>query len=98
MPEWRQKIIFGRGSLENPIVYSATIPLVLSINGIKLTGWRPVIVGIVIGFAAILGYSAAAGAPALAWLPFTFMAIPFLVGNALVCLFIARAMLRTVKA
>ena len=59
--------------------------------------WRPAIGGLALGFAAILGYSAWAGAPALAWLPFTFMAIPFLVVNALVCLFIARAMLRTVK-
>ncbi|MBS1152930.1 MAG: peptidase [Myxococcaceae bacterium] len=97
IPEWLQKIIFGRGSLANPIVYSAAIPLLLSFIAIKLKAWRPVVGGLALGFAAILGYSAWAGAPALAWLPFTFMAIPFLVLNALVCLFIARAMLRTVK-
>ena len=35
-----------------------------------------------------------AHAPALAWLPFTFLAIPWLAVNALICLFVARAMLR----
>ncbi len=97
IPEWLSKIIFGRGSLANPIVYSALIPVVLSIIAIKFTAWRPVIGGLALGFAGILGYSAWAGAPALAWLPFTFLAIPFLVVNAMVCLFVARAMLRTVK-
>ena len=97
IPEWLQKIIFGRGSLANPIVYSAAIPVVLSFIAIKFKAWRPVVGGLALGFAAILGYSAWAGAPALAWLPFTFMAIPFLVLNALICLFVARAMLRTVK-
>ena len=33
-------------------------------------------------------------APALAWMPFTFLAIPWLAVNAIVCLFIARAMLK----
>ena len=32
--------------------------------------------------------------PALSWLPFTFLAIPWLVINAAVCLLIARAMLK----
>ena len=97
IPEWLQKIIFGRGSLANPLVYSAAIPLLLSVFAIKFKGWRPVVGGVALGFAAILGYSAWAGAPALAWLPFTFLAIPFLVVNALLCLFVSRAMLRTVK-
>ncbi len=97
IPEWLQKIIFGRGSLANPIVYSASLPLLLSFIAIKFKAWRPAVGGLALGFAAILGYSAWAGAPALAWLPFTFMAIPFLVLNALVCLFVARAMLRPVK-
>jgi serine protease len=35
-----------------------------------------------------------ANAPALSWLPFTFLAIPWLVVNALICLFVARAMLK----
>jgi serine protease len=97
IPEWLQKIIFGRGSVANPIVYSAALPLVLSLFAIKLKGLRPVVGGLSLGFAGILAYSAWAHAPALAWLPFTFLAIPFLVCNALVCLFIARAMLRKEK-
>ena len=32
--------------------------------------------------------------PALAWMPFNFLALPWLVINTVVCLFIARALLR----
>ncbi len=92
--EWLRKLVFGRGTVANPIVYSAALPIVLSLFAIGAKGFRPVVGGIAIGFAAILGYSAWAHAPALAWLPFGFMAIPWLVGNAIVCLFIARAMIR----
>jgi serine protease len=94
LPDWFNAIIFGRGSLANPIVYSAAIPMLASIFAITFKGLRPVVGGLAIGFAGILGYSAWAKAPALAWLPFTFLAIPWLVGNALVCLFVARAMLK----
>lgn len=94
LPEWLQKIIFGRGSLANPLVYSAAVPIVLSLFAIKLEGMRPVVAGVALGFAGILGYTVWAKAPALAWLPFTFLAIPWLVVNALVCVVIARALLR----
>jgi|CXWL01.1.fsa_nt_gi serine protease len=94
IPDWLQRIIFGRGSMANPLVYSAAIPVVLSIVAVSMKALRPVAGGVAIGFAAILAYSAWAHAPALAWLPFTFMAIPWLVVNALVCLFVARALLR----
>lgn len=97
IPEWLQKIIFGRGSLANPMVYSAAIPLVLSFFAIKWKHLRPIIGGLSIGFAGILGYTIFANAPALAWLPFTFLAIPWLGFNVLVCLFIARAMLKKEK-
>ncbi len=94
LPDWLGRIIFGRGSLANPLIYSAALPLLASLFAIKFKSFRPVAGGIAIGFAGILAYSAWAHAPALAWLPFTFLAIPFLVANALVCLFIARAMLK----
>ncbi|MEW5737801.1 MAG: S8 family peptidase [Myxococcota bacterium] len=94
LPDWLNKIIFGRGSLANPIVYSAAIPVAASLFAIKFKGIRAVVGGLAIGFAGILAYSAWAHAPALAWMPFTFLAIPWLVGNALVCLFVARAMLK----
>jgi serine protease len=98
IPDWLQKIIFGRGSLANPVVYSAAIPIVGSLIAIKWKGLRPIIGGLAMGFAGILGYSAWAHAPALAWLPFTFLAIPWLAVNALVCLFVARAMLKKERA
>ncbi len=92
IPDW-ERIIFGRGKLANPLFYSALIPLVASVIAIKLKGLRPVIAGLAIGFAGFLGYAAFAHAPGLAWLPFQFLAIPWLVVNAFVCLFVARAML-----
>ncbi len=94
IPDWLNRIIFGRGSLANPLVYSAALPVVLSIFAIKWKGLRPVVGGLAIGFAAILGYTIWANAPALAWMPFTFLAIPWLAVNALVCLFVSRAMLK----
>lgn len=94
LPDWLGRIIFGRGKLANPLVYSALLPSVLAIIAVKAKGLRPVAGGLSIGFAAILGYAAWAHAPALAWLPFTFLALPWLTVNALICLFVARAMLR----
>lgn len=94
LPDWLNRIIFGRGSTANPIIYSAAIPIIGAIIAVSAKSLRPVIGGLAVGFGAILAYSAWAHAPALAWLPFTFMALPWLVVNALICLFIARAMLR----
>ena len=94
IPDWLNRIIFGRGSLANPIVYSALIPIVASLFALKFKDARPVVGGLAIGFGAILGYSVWANAPALAWMPFTFLAIPWLVVNALICLFVSRAMLK----
>lgn len=94
IPDWLNDIIFGRGTLANPLVYSAIAPVVLSLVAIKVKGMRPAVGGVALGFAGILAYTAWAKAPALAWLPFTFLAIPWLVVNTLVCLFVARAMLK----
>ncbi|MHB8872333.1 MAG: DUF5942 domain-containing protein [Myxococcaceae bacterium] len=97
IPDW-EKIIFGRGKLANPLFYSALIPIGVSFFGMKWRSLRPVIGGLAIGFAGFLSYTAWAKAPALAYLPFTFIAIPWLVLNALVCLVVARAMLKAEKA
>ncbi len=94
LPDWLNRIIFGRGSLANPLVYSALLPVVASLIAIKVKVIRPIVGGLAIGFAAILSYAAWAKAPPLAYLPLTYMAIPWLVGNALLCLFVARAMIR----
>ncbi len=93
LPDW-QKIIFGRGKLANPLFYSAAIPLVLSFLAINWKGLRPAVGGLAMGFAGFLAYSAWAKAPGLAYLPFSFLAMPWLVVNTVLCLFIARAMLR----
>jgi serine protease len=93
IPDW-ERIIFGRGKLANPLFYSALIPLGASIIAIKATSLRPVIAGLSLGFAGFLAYAVFAKAPALAWMPFQFMAVPWLVLNAMVCLFITRAMLK----
>jgi serine protease len=93
IPDW-QRIIFGRGRLANPLFYSALVPLVLSLVAIKAKGLRPLIAGLSLGFAAFLAYAAWAKAPALSYLPFTFLAIPWLLTNALLCLVVSRAMLK----
>lgn len=98
LPDWLNRIIFGRGSLANPLIYSALIPVVAALFGIKLKGARPAIGGLALGFAGILAYTAWANTPPLAWLPLKVMALPWLVVNTLVCLFIARAMLRKERA
>lgn len=92
IPDW-QRIIFGRGTV-NPLFYSALIPLVLSLPAITWRGFRPAVGGLALGFAGFLAYAAWAGAPALAWMPFTFLAKPWLGFNTVVCLVIARAMLK----
>ncbi len=91
--DW-QRIIFGRGRLANPLFYSALIPLVGSIFAIGIRSIRPLIAGLAMGFAGFLSYAAWARAPGLSYLPFHFLALPWLIANAVVCLVIARAMLR----
>lgn len=93
MPDWRD-ILFGRGKTANPLFYSALIPTVLSLLAIGMKGLRPLIAGLSVGFAGFLAYAAWSKAPALAWMPFEFLAVPWLIVNALVCLFITRAMLK----
>ena len=93
IPDW-QRIIFGRGRLANPLFYSALAPVLLSLFAIKAKSLRPVVGGLSLGFAAFLAYAALARAPALSYLPFTFLAIPWLATNAIVCLVVTRAMLK----
>ncbi|WP_224362346.1 S8 family serine peptidase [Hyalangium versicolor] len=93
IPDW-ERIIFGRGKLANPLFYSALIPTVLSIFAIKFRALRPAIGGLALGFAGFLGYAAWSKAPGLAYMPFSFLAMPWLVVNMLICTFIGRAMLK----
>lgn len=93
IPDW-SGWLFGRGRTASPFFYSALIPLLGSFVAIGAQGLRPVFAGLAVGFAGFLGYAWWAQAPALAYLPFSFLAGPWLVLNALVCLFIARALLQ----
>jgi serine protease len=97
IPDW-ERIIFGRGKLANPLFYSAIIPMVLSFFAIKFRGLRPAIGGLAIGFAGFLGYAAWSKAPGLSYMPFTFLAMPWLIVNTAICVFIARAMLKKYSA
>ncbi len=94
LPDWLANIFFGRGKLANPLVYSAAPALAVALLA---RFWKPVAPlagGVAIGFAGILAYSAWAKAPALAWLPFTALAVPWLVVNSVLCLLLARALIR----
>jgi len=97
LPDW-QRWLFGRGRLASPLFYSALIPLIASIFAVPQKSLRRVIAGLSLGFAGFLAYAGWAKAPALAYLPFTFMARPWLVVNAVVCVLLARALLRRDKA
>ncbi len=94
LPEWLLRLIFGRGTVASPIVYSALIPFVLSLLAIGVKSLRHAVGGLSLGFAAILAYAAWSHTPPLAWMPITYMALPWLVFNTGICLFIARALLR----
>jgi serine protease len=93
IPDW-ERIVFGRGRLANPLFYSALIPLVGSVFAIGIRGVRQLVAGLAMGFAGFLLYAAWSRAPGLAFLPFHFLALPWLIANAVICLFIARALLK----
>jgi serine protease len=93
IPDW-QRIIFGRGRLANPLFYSALIPLVGSMIAIGIRSLRPLVAGLAMGFAGFLAYAAWTRAPGLSYLPFHFLALPWLIVNAVICLVLARAMLK----
>lgn len=93
IPDW-ERIIFGRGRTVSPLFYSALIPVLLSLPAIGWKGLRPAVGGLALGFAGFLAYSAWAGAPALSWMPFTFLAKPWLGFNTVLCIIVARAMLK----
>ena len=90
IPDW-QRIIFGRGKLANPLFYSALIPLLALVPRHGFKGLRPVVAAWRSASPASLATRPGPSAPALAWMPFTFLALPWLVFNTVVCLFIARA-------
>ena len=92
LPDWG-KWLFGPGRA-SPIFYSALIPFGLSVLGYFWKGSRQVMAGVCLGFAAFLSYCAWSGAPAIAWMPLRFIAIPFLLVNVALCLLFGRALMR----
>jgi serine protease len=92
IPDWG-RWLFGPGRA-SPVFYSALIPLALSIVGYSWKGSRQVIAGVCLGFAAFMSYAVWSGAPAIAWMPLRFIAIPWLIVNVAVCLFLGRALIR----
>ncbi|HMK74278.1 MAG TPA: DUF5942 domain-containing protein, partial [Myxococcaceae bacterium] len=92
IPDW-ERIVFGRGRLAHPLFYSALIPILVALPAMGWKSFRPVAAGIALGFAGFLAYAAWTRAPGLSWLPFHFLALPWLLGNALVSAILARALL-----
>jgi serine protease len=92
IPDWGEWF-FGPGKA-SPLFYSALIPLIASIIGYAAKGTRQIMGGLCFGFASLLAYSAWAGTPALAWMPLRVIAVPYLLTNVVVCLFLGRALIR----
>ena len=93
LPDW-ERILFGRGRLANPLMYSALIPGAGALLALKWRALRPVVAGLSLGFAGFLLYAAWAKAPGLAYLPFTFLARPWLIVNGVLAALVSRGMLR----
>src|SRR5262245_41503672 len=93
IPDW-ERILFGRGRLASPLMSSALVPGLAALFAIRWRALRPVVAGLSLGFAGFLLYAAWAKAPGIAYLPFTFLARPWLVINGIVAALVCRSMLR----
>ena len=93
LPDW-ERILFGRGKLASPLMYSALVPAIAALLAVRWRALRPVVAGLSLGFAGFLLYAAWAKAPGIAYLPFTFLARPWLVLNGVAAALVCRAMLR----
>ena len=93
LPDW-ERILFGRGRLASPLMYSALVPGISALLALRWRTLRPVVAGLSLGFAGFLLYAAWAKAPGIAYLPFTFLARPWLVLNGALAALVCRAMLR----
>ncbi|HZJ55934.1 MAG TPA: S8 family peptidase [Myxococcaceae bacterium] len=93
IPDW-ERILFGRGRLASPLMYSALLPGIAALVALRWRALRPVVAGLSLGFAGFLLYAAWAKAPGIAYLPFTFLARPWLVLNGVLAALLCRSMLR----
>jgi serine protease len=92
LPDMDQ-LLFGGGTNANPLFYSALIPGLISLVGVRLPGARRLVAGLCCGFAGSLAAAAWHGWPELSVLSERWASVPWLAANAVVCLFIARAMM-----
>lgn len=91
MPDWGAGLS-AHGA--NPLFYSALIPILFAFVGFRRSGWQGAIAGIAVGWAAMLLMRAFSGSPAVAWMPVSFLSVPWLIVNVLVLFVLARAALR----
>jgi hypothetical protein len=91
LPDMDQ-LLFGSSMDANPIFYSAVVPAIASIVGMRWQGARRVIAGLCCGFGGTIAAAAWHGWPELSVLSARWASLPWLAVNAAVCCFIARAM------
>jgi len=92
LPDWDQ-LLFGASHAANPLLYSALVPVLLAPLAVRFAPARYAIAGLTVGYAATLANTAWLGAPPLMLLGSGWLAVPWLVGNAIGCLFLARGAL-----
>jgi serine protease len=78
----------------NPLFFSAILPILLCMVGFRRPGARGLLAGLTLGFAAVLLSGALAGT-AVAWMPLSFLSVPWLLVNGLVALLLTRALIGT---
>ena len=93
MPEWGSACCAAAKA--SPLFYSALIPILFAFVGFRRKGLSGAIAGLAVGFAAVLLYKAFSGNTAVAWMPWSFLSVPWLVVNSLVLVMLARAALRS---
>lgn len=92
LPDMDQ-LLFGGGMDASPLFYSALIPGLVSLVGVRLAGARRLVAGVCCGFAGTLAATAWHGSPELSVLTAGWASAPWLIANTVVCLFVARAMM-----
>jgi hypothetical protein len=91
LPDMDQ-LFFGAGMDANPIFYSAVIPAIASLAGVRWSFARRAIAGLCCGFGGTMAAAAWHGWPELSVLTARWASLPWLVANVVACAFIARAM------
>jgi len=88
VPGWGNGLLGGIKA--NPLFFSALIPIVLAMTPLRLGRGRTLLAGIALGFAAVLLANGASGVQ-VAWMPASFLSVPWLLINGLIAWFVARA-------